>query len=170
MPHEERVAETLSWTQPRMMREEYLLHRGQEPVGSLTFRSGWGTLATGQYDGGSWTFKRMGFLRARVTVRPVDTETDIATFHPTTWSGGGSLELSGGRQFKVEISFWQTRFAVLDHTNRALLRYRPKGVFRQGADMDILAGAAGVVELPWLMLLGWYLAVLMHRDAAAASV
>jgi hypothetical protein len=152
------------------MREEYLLQRGQEAVGSLTFRSGLGTMATGRYDARSWTFKRLGFLRTRVTVRVVDTETDIATFHPTTWSGGGTLELPGGRQFKVEIDFWQTRFAILDHTNRALVRFRPRGVFHLGADMDVLARSARVVELPWLMLFGWYLAVLIKRDAGAAAV
>lgn len=166
---EEQVAETLHWTQPRFMHEEYLLHRGQESIGSLTFRSGWGTLATGECDGVLWTFKRLGFLRTRVTVRMADSETDIAVFNPTTWSGGGTIDLPDGRQFRVDISFWHSRFVLLDPTNRAILRYRSKGVFRQGADMDILVGASAVPELTWLMLFGWYLAVLMQRDATATA-
>jgi hypothetical protein len=73
-------------------------------------------------------------------------------------------------QFRVVINFWQTRFALVRPDNHTLLRYRPKGVLRQEADMDICDGAKEIQELPWLMLFGWYLVVLLQRDAAAAAV
>ena len=36
--------------------------------------------------------------------------------------------------------------------------------------MAILPPAQDMPELPWLMMLGWYLAVMMHRDDSAACV
>lgn len=91
------ITEMHRWTQPRMLRDEYRLMRAKEVVGSLIFRSGWGTLATAEHPTGSWTFKRVGFLRTRVTVRAVGAVSDLATFHPTTWSGGGAVELPDGQ-------------------------------------------------------------------------
>jgi hypothetical protein len=36
--------------------------------------------------------------------------------------------------------------------------------------MQILPAAGTMPELPWLTMLGWYLAVMMHRDDSAAVV
>ena len=36
--------------------------------------------------------------------------------------------------------------------------------------MEVISDGGELGELPWLMLFGWYLAVLLQRDTTAASV
>ena len=124
--------EVLTWEQPKFLTEDFRLGRNGSTIGTLTFRSGWGSFATGGVGSAAWTFKRQGFLRTRMTVRALGSDEDLAVFHPSTWSGGGALTISDGRSLQVHISFWQTRLDIGGSTGRPLLQYRPKGVFRQG--------------------------------------
>lgn len=167
MPQDNLVNEALLWTQPRILHEEYQLQHGDKVVGTLRFRSSLGSFATAENSAGSWTFKRLGFLQTRVTVRVAGADADLATFRNNTWSGGGTLDLPDGRHFKAATNFWQTRYEILDATDQPLLRYRMEGLLRMSGHMDVLVPAP---ELPWLMMLGWYLAVMMHRDSAAVAV
>ena len=63
------VGEDLEWSQSGLLGSEYELCRGSDVIGTLKFRSAFGSLATASVDLGCWTFKRMGFLQTRATVR-----------------------------------------------------------------------------------------------------
>ena len=54
-------SQDLRWTQPSAWRFAYELTSSDEPVGTLRFRSSWGTLAEAEGGDGRWTFKRVGF-------------------------------------------------------------------------------------------------------------
>ncbi len=150
---------------------EYELRAGDEPVATLRFRSAFGTLATAESADGCWTFKRVGFFQNRVTVRACDSETDLATFNNNTWKGGGTLVLADGREFPVTSNFWQTEYEFQNADGEPLLRFKTKwGLSHQSAEVNVLAAGESLPELPWMILLGWYLAVMMHNDAIAASV
>jgi hypothetical protein len=45
------------------------------------------------------------------------------------------------------------------------ISYRMNQVLRLSGEMDVHPEAARRPELPWLALLGWYLAVMMYRDS-----
>jgi hypothetical protein len=169
MPLPDLSNQTLLWTQPHLMRYEYQLRRGGESIGTLTFRSAMGSLATAENPAGRWTFKRQGFLQTRVSIRAADSEDELATFRNNTWSGGGTLEFPDGRHFRASTNFWHTRYEIMDATEQPLLRYRTEGFLRMSGQMEVLGSAAKTPELPWLMMLGWYLAVMMHRDSVSAA-
>jgi hypothetical protein len=156
----------LALVQPHMMRAEYEIRHGDAVAGTLRFRNSWGTLATAECDGGCWTFKRVGFLQTRVTVRPCDAETEIASFLPNTWMNGGTLRLADGTEYRASTNLWQTRYEFLDAAGSPLISYRMNQVLRLSGEMEIHPGAARRPELPWLAMLGWYLAVMMYRDSA----
>lgn len=159
----------LEWVQPRALKMEYELRSGDEVVATLRFRSSWGSFATAESADGCWTFKRVGFWQTRATVRPCGSEEEIAGFRQGTWSFGGTLELPDGRKYLASTNFWATRYEIQSESGEALIRYRTHGVLRLGAHMEILPPAAGLPELPWMAMLGWYLAVMMHNDSAAAA-
>ncbi|MBN1933859.1 MAG: hypothetical protein JW934_04290 [Anaerolineae bacterium] len=144
----------LKWLQPNIFKMEYELRAGDEPVATLRFRSAFGTLATAESADGCWTFKRVGCFQNRVTARTCDSETDLATFNNNTWKNGGTLILVDGCEFPVTSNFWQTKW----------------GLSHQSAEVNVLPAGEDLPELPWMILLGWYLAVMMHTDAIAASV
>jgi hypothetical protein len=161
--------ETLRWTQPSALRSEYELYRGGERLGTLIFTSAFGSKATAQAAGGCWTFKRVGFLKTGVTIRSCGADTDVGVFENTTWSGGGTLHLARHRRLRADTNFWHSQYAFTDEADRPLVRYTTGGFLRMSGEMQILPAAAGIPELPWIVMLGWYLAIMMHRDDSSAG-
>jgi len=160
----------LKWTQPSAFKMDYELHAGDELAGTVRLRSLFGSLATGESADGCWTFKRVGFLQTRVTIRVCGEETDIAVFRNNTWSGGGELELPNGRKVLVTTNLWQTNLEFKTESEETLLRFKSAGLIHLSAMVEIRREAIGLAELPWLVMLGWYLIVMMNMDSAASAV
>ncbi len=162
---------TLTWSQPAAMKSVFALRAASEDaqVGSLAFRSIWGTQATAESGDESWTFKRVGFFHPRVTVRRAGSDVDVATFHNNTWSGGGSLVVEGGPTFRASTNLWQTKYEIATPAGDPLVRLHYGGLFKLHADVEILPAARALPELALIVLLSWYLAVMLHRDASAVS-
>ncbi|MHB0924686.1 MAG: hypothetical protein ACYC3H_12085 [Bellilinea sp.] len=160
----------LIWTQPNAFKEEYELRGDDVLVGTLKFRSAFGSLAIAETADGCWTFKRVGFFSTRVSVRACDSETDIASFKNNTWSGGGTLELPNGRTYRASTNFWQTKLELISEYDQLVLSYSDiGGFFRRTAMVKIEESAAQIPDLPWMVMLSWYLVVMMQRDSAAAA-
>jgi hypothetical protein len=79
------------------------------------------------------------------------------------------LDLPDGRQLKANTNFWHTRFEFTGADDQPLIRYHSRNTLRLFGQMEILPAARDLLEIPWLAMLGWYLAVMMHRDDSAAS-
>ena len=162
------VGEDLEWSQSGLLGSEYELCRGSDVIGTLKFRSAFGSLATASVDLGCWTFKRMGFLKTRVTVKACDEERELGVFRNNTWSGGGTLELPGGRSIQASTNFWHSKYEFLKD-DQPLIKYRTRQILKLSGHMEILPAAQPIRGLPWLMMLVWYLAVMMHRDDSAGA-
>ena len=160
---------SLKWVQPSPLRMHYELRSGEESVGILRFRSMWGSFATGECSDGCWTFKRVGFLQTRVTVRRCGADTEIASFVNNTWSGGGTLELPDGRKFPATTNFWQTRFEFRDESGGLLVQFDTAGFLHQSTGVTVYPAAVALPEVPWIVILGCYLSVMMRMDAVTAS-
>lgn len=160
----------LRWIQPRVLGRSWELRCGDEVAASLAFRSAFGSFATAVSADGSWTFKRVGFWQTRATVRVEGGADDLAVFEHNTWSGGGTLTLSGGRPIRVTTNFWQSKIEFLAGDDAVLFRYLTEGFVRQESQLEVMPPFLRMPELPWLMLFGWYLVVMMHEDSAATAV
>ncbi|UCH59071.1 MAG: hypothetical protein JSV61_12755 [Anaerolineales bacterium] len=167
--------ETLEWRQPKGLDHYYELRARQELLARLTFRSLLGTLATAETSEGSWTFKRVGFLNPRVTVREAGQEANLAVYQPKFW-GDGVLTFQDGRALTWKpVNFWRTDWSFFNAQEDAVLEFisglqeeKLRDVFKTqytlirhgaGPDPDIL---------PILATLGLYLLILHQQDAAAA--
>lgn len=160
----------LKWTQPRAMKREFDLVDEDEVVARLNFRSGFGSFATAQAAQGIWTFKRVGFWKPRVTVRADGSETEIAVFENNTWSAGGTLHLADSRAYRASTNFWMTSFEFQGIDDQPLVRFRKVGgMFHLSCKVEIEPAGARLEELPWLVALGWYLAIKMHDDSAGGA-
>ena len=160
----------LTWRQSGFAGKVYELHRGETLVGTLRFQNAFGSRATAEIEGARWTFKRMGFLRTRVTIRPADSQDDLAIFRNNTWTGGGTLEFPDGAAYRANTNFWHTQFEFVDQRDCPLVRYHmEQGLTKLNGGMEVLPAAAQLPERPWVMMLGWYLAVMMHSDDASAA-
>jgi hypothetical protein len=158
----------LKWVQPSL-RMEYELLTVDTLVATLQFRSAWGTLAYAESGDGNWTFKRIGFWQKQASIRVNGVDEDIAIFTNNTWSQGGTLEFNNGRRFKATTNFWMTQLEWETEDEQPLIRFHIGGFCKQSAEVEILPEAARLPELPILVLFGWYLILMLHRDSAAAS-
>lgn len=156
----------LRWSQPSALRAEYELRLGDVLVGILRLRE-LGTLGTAESGDGSWTFKRVGFWQNRATIRVLGSDMDLAEFRNNTWPMGGALKFQAGRTFRATTNLWMTQFAFSDEADVPLVRFHYGGAFRRWADVEITEVAKPLPELPLLVLFGWYLLVMLDRDAAA---
>jgi hypothetical protein len=162
----DRVMTGLEWEQPSAWHMEYRLRSGEEETATLKFRSAWGSLATAESGNDCWTFKRVGFLQTRVSIRACGDETDLASFRNNTWSGGGTLEFPDGRAFRATTNLWQTRLEWQSTEAVPLVYFHTGGVIRRSAQVEVEPHGSTLAELPLLIVLGWYLAVMMYKDAS----
>jgi hypothetical protein len=160
----------LKWEQPSALKNEYELRAGDELAATLRFRGLWGSFATGESADGCWTFKRVGFWETRATIRACGEETNIASFKNNTWSGGGTLELPDGRTFPATTAnMWHTKLEINTESGETLIEYKSGGFLHLSATVEIQPNAVSMPELPWIVMLGWYLIVMMNTDAAVIA-
>jgi hypothetical protein len=158
---------SLRWVQPRALQPTYELRAGEQVAATLVFCSAFSSLATGESADGCWTFKRLGFVKT--TVRTRGSKTDIALLRNSCWGSGGWLEMSDGRRFPARTNVWATRYQLLTEAGGPLVTFSHiGGLLRLSGNVVVHEAARSMPELPWLVLLGWYQAVLMYRDSAVA--
>jgi hypothetical protein len=165
------IGQELKWVQPNALKMEYELRLGDMVAGALRFRSQFGTFATATCDDGRWTFKRVGFWQTKATIRTSGSETDVAVFKNNTWGGGGTLELPDGRKYLANTNSWASQYEIKTEAGQELISFRKiGGMLHISSKVEIHALAKDIAELPWMVLLGWYLTVMMYMDYAATVV
>lgn len=158
------------WTQPKAMSRAYELRNADSLIGHLCFEKSCGSLASAQVAGQKWTFKRVGFLAPRVTVRSANLEADIAVFRPH-WGSGGILHFADGHQAWWRCTnFWGSRWAFLGSDNHIVVQFtHHEGFFKASAQLEFERSSVALPEFALLAALGWYLMILAADDAAAAA-
>ena len=166
----ERVGTELRWVQTHALKREFALRSGEDTVGTLEFRSAFGSLASAHTDEGQWTFKRVGFWRSHVTVRRAGEDRDLAVFRNDTWTAGGTLEFADGRAFRANSNFWMTSYQFTNAQDEPLVRFtRLGGIIHLSCDVQVEPAGLRLEEMPWLVALGLYLIVKMRDDASGAA-
>ena len=163
------IGRELKWVQPSAWKMEYELRADDELIATLRFRSSFGSFATAESADGCWTFKRIGFWQTKATIRACGSDAEIGIFKNNTWSGGGTLELSDGRKLPASTNGWRTTFEFKSEAGETLVRFKCGGIVHLSATVEIQPDAAGLPELPLIVMLGWYLTVMMYMDAASTG-
>lgn len=162
------------WVQPHARNRFFELRSGNDVISTLSWEKTFGTLATAQTADKTWTFKRVGFFNARVTVRSPGSDADIATFRPS-WGYGGMLEVQGRTYTWKKLDFWGNRWGFAWHDGTLLLIFGFDGgldrLFKLEGDVETAPGSVSTnPDMLLLATLGWYIMVLMHDDQMAAVV
>jgi hypothetical protein len=168
--------EQAEWIQPKTFERLYQLIWGKEMLARLYFRSGTGTLATGETAEGIWTFKRVGFLNPRITVRAAGSEEDLAVYQPKFW-GDGVLSFKGGPVFAWRpTNFWSTAWAFVAPEETVVIAFqtgvekeRLRDIFKTQFTVTFYQMSTIREAAPLLVTLGLYLLILHQEDAAAAG-
>lgn len=176
------IAEVLSLPlvilQPRAMERSFELRAGEELAGTLDFRSAFGSLALARTAESAWTFKRVGSFSPRATARLERSDRDLVVYTPRWLGPSGEIALESGEVLRfAPASFWGTRFVLSDAAGQTLATFGPEPEahrfsdhFRAQAIVSVDPAASARPDLGLLLLFGWYLVVLHHEDATAATV
>jgi hypothetical protein len=79
-------------------------------------------------------------------------------------------ELKWVKPNPASTNFWMTSFEFTTDDGAPLVTYRRiGGLLHLSSAVTIEPAAASIGELPWLVMLGWYLALQLHRDTAVAG-
>lgn len=164
------------WVQPKTFERFYELRRRDEVLATLIFRSATGTLATAEAGEETWTFKRVGFLNPRITVRAANTEEDLAVYQPKFW-GDGVLSFKAGRFFSWQpTNFWATAWAFIDPEGTVVMAFKPgveqeklRDILKTQFTVEFSLAVTTRDLAPLLVTLGLYLLILHQEDAAAAA-
>lgn len=153
----------LEWIQPKALKMEYELRvDGDESIASLRFNSSlFGFLATAESADGCWTFNQIGFSKPKTVIRACASDIDFAVFENSGRGEGGILELSNGHRYLATAGLAQTRYTFKTEAGDPLIRFKPRGWLHLSANVEILPTAGNLPELPWMVMLGWYLTVIV---------
>jgi hypothetical protein len=170
------IGSRADWVQPRSSERRFELRGDGWVFGRLEFRSWGGSLAYARMSEGVWTFKRVGFFDARVTVRRSDDEVDLASFRPRL-SGSGTLNGPAGSALHwSQASFWRSCWIFRDAVDTFDVEFRPGAGkttladrFKTQVTVELRRVEAHRDVLPIVVPLGLYLILLQEEDAAAAA-
>jgi hypothetical protein len=94
---------------------------------------------------GSWTFRREGLLRNRVTIRSTVTGETLGAFRKSNWRSCGELELASGRKYQVTPNGWMTKLQITAADGQPVLRFHSSGVIHCSSRVEVSpTGAAAV--------------------------
>ena len=161
------VDHTLTWVKPRIFKSDYELRFGDELIATLCFPKIFSSAAIAENGDGCWTFKRVGFFRKKTIICPRGSNTILGIFKKNTWKEGGCLELSDDRKFKAIANLWKNTIEFQTDIGETLIHTKTNGFFRFSATVQMNRKCLQILELPWMVMLGLYLIVMMRRDAAA---
>jgi hypothetical protein len=161
------LRQPLRWSQPDTRQRIYVLHASSRRMATLTFRSPSGSFAVGHSADGSWSFERTGFQPTVITIRAEGERGELAMFEHHGANDRGTLLLTGERSLIVETSHWRSQIEFQRADLEPLFRCRMHGVRRSIAELEVLPALDGMREMPWLLLFGGYLVVVMREDAEA---
>jgi len=161
------AAGSLTWAQVSSKLHE--LRSQDDVIATLEFRNLFGTLGTAKSGDGCFTFKRIGFWQSRAGIRACDSDAEVAVFVNNTWASGGTLEFPDGSRYKATTNFWMTRLEFTSEADQSLVRFHYGGMFRKKADVELSDAARRDAHTHLLVTFGWYLAIMLSRDAAVAA-
>jgi hypothetical protein len=117
---------------------------------------------------GAWTFKRVGFWRTHVTICAGGSEQPIRGLPQQHLECRRHAGVPDGRFLRANTNFWMTRYEFKTDSETPMVRFsRIGGALHLSSMVEIEPAAARLDELPWLVALGWYLAIKMHDDRRA---
>ena len=167
----ETLGKAMQWKQPRLTVRSYVLMEGDREVAHLTFRS-LGSLATGECQGRTFTFKRGGFLCPFISVRKEGDKENLAILR-FSWGYelGGLLTLADGRKYLFHgPSVRRDYFALTDESGRPLCKLtHESGLLRRSGEFTDLGMSYKDPEPPLLALLLWYATMMVFDEELAAS-
>ena len=158
----------LAWTRLKKS-QSYELRSGSDLVATLWMGAYENFSATATSADGCWTFMRTEngsrSNRSPIEIQDFHARKRIALYLPgiLNMDGNGKLMLASGKEFSIASSFFGNRYSFSTAEGKVLFIHK-NSLLRLSATVELQVSAADVTELPWMVLLGWYIRVRQRFD------
>ena len=158
------------WSQPKLFRRFYELRAGEELLATIESRAIFNSAAIATTSTGRSLLRHAGLFRGCVLLSAEDAGEARITFQPG-WFGAGSVRCAGGRELRWKrADLWGRSWRFEDAAEASVLAFvRRPSWFRAAVSVEPGEAARALPELADLALLGFYLLLLMQRQAHAAA-
>ena len=163
------IDHTLTWSQPKGLRQNYELRFGNDLVATLKFPKMLSSNAVAESGDGSWALERSGVFDTKITIRRIESQTPLASFTRKAFKTGGFIQLEGGKTFKIRNDFWGQTHELMTEEGESLFELKSRGFFKHFVDVHMNRSALQVEEFPSLLMFLFYILLLARRDAAVHS-
>jgi hypothetical protein len=154
-------ATSLRWLSRSEQPRVFELLAGEQPLATLSWKAGSGSLTEVQTSQGTWTLKRIGFLNPTITVRKAGGTENIARLS-VHWRSH-RIEVAGGPSYRFHragllVPAWQ----VTTEDGHEVLHIEPVREDRKLVAGAVVAPAAAsrLPEFALLAVISWYFIVL----------
>lgn len=158
------------WSQPHFFRRSYELRAGDSLLATLESRALFNSAAVGTTHSGQSLLRHTGLIRGSVLLSGEDAGAARLTFRPG-WFGAGVARSERGAELRWKrADFWGRSWRFEDADELPVLTFvRRPGWFKLNLSVEPAESARALPELADLTLLGFYLLLLMQRQAHAAA-
>ncbi|MBI5463758.1 MAG: hypothetical protein HY966_02240 [Ignavibacteriales bacterium] len=156
---------SLIWRQPSFWKRHYELRDGDTLLASLDQPSIWSSEAIGKGFDGGWRFKPLDFWNLDIGVSKERQELPFATLRQRVWKREALLELPKGKRLYLVRTFFEGTYSLLDERGVVLLQLKNKLALKYEAAVQVFTNQFDCPELPWLLILTWYVALIRRRRA-----
>ncbi len=158
------------WSQPRFFRRSYELRAGEELLATLESRAIFNSAAIATTAGGRTLLRHTGLFRGAVLLSGEDAGPPRISFQPR-WFGVGVARCGGGLELHWKrADFWGRSWRFEDVNALPVLSFvRRAAWLKPTVSVEPSEAARALPELADLTLLGFYLLLLMQRQAHAAA-
>lgn len=158
------------WIRPQVFRRLYELRSGDEVLATIESRALFNSAAIATSSQGRSLLRHAGLLRGKVLLSSEDATGIRLTFKPG-WFGAGVAHSAGGLEWHWKrVDFWGRSWRFEDLSGNPVLSFvRRPSWFRASVSVEPSEYARSLSELSDLALLGFYLLLLMQRQAHVSA-
>ncbi len=163
----------LTWNMPNAFSRHFEIKNNTQLLGTLSFKSSFGSLAFAEFNNCKWTFKRVGVFNPSITIMQVNSTSLMAIYKPSSISGTGTINFNDGKYYNWNnANFWNTRFVLTDKSNKILLHYNFEtnfGLLNQQSIVSVTDEGKNNEHIGLLICFTYYVLVLMHNQVMEAG-
>jgi hypothetical protein len=156
----------LKWVQ-RSSKEDELVSE-DDVVGVLHWASSWSSLAIAESADGKWSFKRIGFIHPKISIREFGKDVDLY-FADIGWGGEATLILPDQGAFRWTPHNWHRKWILQDKEGKEIMSIELDGIVKVNGKVTIDHSSIPTPTLSLLVLLGWHLIMNVLSDEAAST-
>lgn len=163
------IGEELKIFQNKFWKREFELRSGDEVIARLFYPKYYSDLTELEIGEETYEFYRPKFFSRDVAIRKKGYQNPLASFKNNFWGSKGVLELPRGIKLNIKTGYFRKQAEIYLRENEPLVTIFSKFFIRERSMVVIEKRSELIDEHPWVIMLGFYLAVLLRRTSAVGK-